>query len=664
MSDADDIKVELRQGNPTLAGLVREALEEEGFEVVDETSGELADLLVADVDSDADLNGVLEDYDDAGKSVVVSGLRRSRERIEGHAFLERPFSMATLVGACRKACGLGSDEEESDDENSDLFMEEEPEDLEDSGPTTREMKDEEANELEAQLGLRSGQLRDSSELAALKSDAGDEDVVEIDSSDSIVLNVDDLEEIEEAAGGEVRGEVAARPLDIDALQQQADELGPPPAITSNSVSQTMPDAPAIGQGSSDDTQADDVSGIDSSPKERRPTTGLSRRRHSSHGAREGLPDQLVETLSMASELVARHWNAVSLAARPADRAERIERVMLAALRDGPSAAEDELRRIPVQDGFSGSLGSWALRDVLMVLIFRRLRGRLEVSIDQNDYVLFIDRGRLDDIENLAGDNDQMLLDTLLESGAIDDETHRTLAAELDQELSAPLQMKLRSSDLVDAEALQDAKRDRARRLFADLVASGDSGWFAFMQVGDETGHSWPVNPLELELDELMSHNGVEDTDDEGDATVSASRSDLPELEEESDPLTREVPVDESEPLVDGEELVPNSESFADEAPSTGKSKAQSHDFQGETRESAPWEMELPPEAERSEAHDDESDAPDGASKKAEKSDKATVESGADDISLPDDAEDFFGDSRELDDLLKSVIDDSDAEVSE
>jgi hypothetical protein len=75
-------------------------------------------------------------------------------------------------------------------------------------------------------------------------------------------------------------------------------------------------------------------------------------------------------------------------------------------------------------------------------------------------------------------------------------------------------------------------------------------------------------------------------------------------------------------------------------------------------------MELPPEAERSEAHDDESDAPDGANKKAEKNDKATVESGADDISLPDDAEDFFGDSRELDDLLKSVIDDSDAEVSE
>jgi hypothetical protein len=679
MSEFDDITVELRQGNATVARLVKDALEDEGFTLVGEQTDELADLLLVDLDSGIAVDARLAEYEEAGKSVVVCGLRRSRSSLDAGDFLERPFTMAHLLHVCRKACGLGTaterDESAAEKTHEDLFMEKAPDDLSDSGPTTREMEDDEAGRLEKELGLQSGQLRDSSELAAFQDNANVDDVVEVDSADSIVLDVDDLEEIDADGGGEVRGEVAARALDIDALQKEADQLEPPPAISKGPASETMPDAPAVKGDAGRDTQADDFSGIGSSPQKRRPTTGLSQRRRSSHGAGAGLPDQLVETLSMTSDLIARYWNAVSLAARPSDRAERIERVILAALRDGPSAAEDELRRIPVQDGFSGSLGSWGLRDVLMVLIFRRLRGRLEVSVEDSDYVLFIDQGKLDEIENLAGDNDRLLLDVLRQDGAISDELYAQLEAELDNELSAPLEMKLRSSSRVDTEAIQQAKRERARELFANLVASGDSGWFAFMQVGDQGGHSWPVNPLELGLDALMSQTtSIGAGEDAPDETESSPNQGLPSLSENSDPATREVPEFGPTSPVDNTTGEAESESLEDELQSGGNAS----DFQGETRESAPWEIGLPPEAEPSDADASPSapedvDAPSKAGSdaraaqsppdaNADATQGETVESGAQDISLPGDAEDFFGDSRELDDLLKSVIEDSDAEV--
>ncbi|MGM0555636.1 MAG: hypothetical protein ACQEVA_04570 [Myxococcota bacterium] len=674
MSDVDDIEVELRQGNETVRRLVEAALEEEGFSFTDAGSSDLADVLVVDVDSSIEVEDVVEAYAEAGKAVLVSGLRRSREHLDGIDFIERPFSMSSLVHAIRKACDLdisegGEEDSEIESPHEDLFMEEEPEDLSDSGPTTREMEDDEAGRLEEELGLQSGQLRDSSELAAFQEDSEIEGVVEIDSADSIVLDVDDLEEIGAGSGGTVRGEVAVRAVDIEALQQEAEQLEPPPALSKSTASQTMPDAPAVKREGRRDTQADDVSGVGSSPQQQRPTTGLSKRRRSSHGAGAGLPEPFVEALSLTSDLIAKHWNAVSLAARPSDRAERIERVILAALRDGPSAAEDELRRIPVQDGFSGSLGSWGLRDVLMVLIFRRLRGRLEVSVDESDYVLFIDRGELDEIENLAGDNDRLLLDILRRNEVIPDELYDQLDAELDKELSAPLEMKLRSSSMVESEDIQEAKRDRARELFAELVASGDTGWFAFMQVGEQGGHSWPVNPLELGLDALMSRNARGDGGDESEGGAARKRE-LPSLTEDSDQATREVPGFGPEPA---DAIGPAPEDETDDSDTGFSAGSDSHSFQGETRESAPWEIAVPSEAEAPEA----GDAPEvgrassegkGDTSVASDSDEVdrgggeTVESGATDISLPDEADEFFGDSRELDDLLKSVIEDSDAEV--
>jgi hypothetical protein len=257
---------------------------------------------------------------------------------------------------------------------------------------------------------------------------------------------------------------------------------------------------------------------------------------------------------------------------------------------------------------------------------------------------------------------------------------------------------------------------------------------------DEQGHSWPVNPLELALDELIgskvsipdsgalagksvdsslistmslaeaseAHNLspleselLEEFEDGANADAirrdftdenafieavsrlrdaglleqvgverqgdSAPRRRPPGLTQDDNPETREVSDIESET---GDPTAVRGRDFEPGALAPSKQTGPDHgaqDAYGETRESAPWDIDIPPEAIGGD--DEESDVENAEPSDAEPTSSAnaqeeTRESGPSDVSLPSDAEEYFGDSRELDDLLKSVIEDSDAELED
>ncbi|MFB6375626.1 MAG: hypothetical protein ABEN55_21520, partial [Bradymonadaceae bacterium] len=98
MSESAGHTVEIAEGNRTLRGLMREILDQEGFECV-EGSESLADLLIIDVDSD-DAGGTRrrETYEDSDRPVLICGLADSRGDYETDTWLDRPFNAGDLIG--------------------------------------------------------------------------------------------------------------------------------------------------------------------------------------------------------------------------------------------------------------------------------------------------------------------------------------------------------------------------------------------------------------------------------------------------------------------------------------------------------------------------------------------------------------------------------------
>ncbi|MFU8806200.1 MAG: DUF4388 domain-containing protein, partial [Bradymonadaceae bacterium] len=194
---------------------------------------------------------------------------------------------------------------------------------------------------------------------------------------------------------------------------------------------------------------------------------------------------------------------------------------------GLDGALTEIGRIPAAVGLSGSLEALPLVDLFHTIRDRRLRGRLELCLDDDHggYVLYIDGTYLQDIDALGGDTDELLLEILHESGVIGDETYQRFRRfqEEDDGLSAPLIMRLRAEQVVTEEELKMARGLRAEALFGHICGNR-RGNFTFIEIQQGSAQAWPIHQLGLSVDEMLLKLVREYSIDTGQSEATARTS--------------------------------------------------------------------------------------------------------------------------------------------
>ena len=465
----------------------------------DEEPESMSDLLVVDVDSGIpDAEARAQRYAEDDRGVIYSGLRGSREAYEELNWLDRPFTPSSLVSQCVGALGLApADIDARDDVPT-------PPDLRMSGeePITRELGYDEAQDLERRLGLDPGVLVQPSEPTV-----SDEDAFEvIDIDDSVVMEVDELQFV---LGGKVVGTVDTRVVsdaEIAAGREAEIKIRHTRSATFN---QTMPDTPmALG------TDIDDT-------RDRR--TRLTVEEGSGAAAIPGdpaAPDLAVQIKGVA-RMLAESWQRIALTSRTEDRADRIEKILIAAVSKGIRGAARELERIPQASGFTGSFSALTFIDTVRTVRDRKLRGRLEVAIGDDAYVLYMDGMYLEEIDTLSGNVDGMLLDILHQGGAIDDRTYEDLCTAWEAgQFVGSLEVELARQQIVADATLQSARVVRAREIFRRLCGTR-GGQFAFLEIQAGDGQPWPVDSLRINVDQLMLELLRESSIDTGDSQATA-----------------------------------------------------------------------------------------------------------------------------------------------
>ncbi|RAL23599.1 hypothetical protein DL240_05415 [Lujinxingia litoralis] len=465
--------VALLQGNATVARIIRETLQASGLEVQElrgpPPGAEGARLVIVDVDSaGVDARRWLRFCQEQGREVLVCGVASSRAHFTNYPWLARPFSTRQLERVCEELLREGGSPR----------SESTPGAIEIHEPVTLELDGDDASKLEAELGLLPGAL------GGEPSDSELFDVIDLDTTGSMILEIEDL------PGGLGQGGVLVAParrspLDLQALQETP---RPPSAEVDVTIDQvispsTFPEVPA----------AIEVPTLDGSHHEATTITAL-----------EALNPVDPSRVHQVANLIAEHWDRLGLTSRPDDRAERLERLLNAMIHAGLDDVVAELRRVPKARGFSGSLETLPVVDLLHTVRERRLRGRLEVSMAGRSFVLYLEGNRLQEIESLGESTDGVLLEVLRAEGALDTSMYQELARQLrhGQLAGGPLEMHLRRERLVDDLRLRDACKERARRLLRQLCATRRGG-FAFVDVPQDSGFAWPVRGLNLKVDQLL-----------------------------------------------------------------------------------------------------------------------------------------------------------------
>ncbi len=484
--------VEIYEGNNTIRKLMSDALMRAGFSVVERTAGsptpaEGCDLLVVDVDSGLpDTDARARVYQEDERPVLYCGVRSSRERFPSNPWLDRPFSKNTFLSEC-------------------LILVEGPTAERitiagDDDPITRELHYDEAISLEKQLGLEPGVLRTDHGYEA-EAEADEDDVMDLDAHGSAIIEVADLRSL--MTGGRLVGSVATRRVDANELIHDRSEL-PRLMPRTPSFNQTMPDTPlamaslADGQDLSNTTE----SGIVPPPDE----TDASR---------------LSADLKNVARILADSWNRIGVTARTEDRADRIERILSSLFEGGMRAVSQEIRRIPSGVGFAGSLESLPVIDLLRTIRDRKLRGRLEISVPDATWVLFLESGTIDDLENLSGSADLQLLDALLAMQQLSPTHHVEMSkGYATGEFHEPAAFKLVQDQVV---ALEDVQRARVRCLkdAFRVICAARRGNFAFLEILNGDGQSWPVRGLGQSVDTLLLEVLRESSFDTGDSQATA-----------------------------------------------------------------------------------------------------------------------------------------------
>lgn len=573
MAWSEPSHIDICQGNATLRELMVTLLESAGHTVHARTAGEvedeavsgaagLGDLLIVDVDSGLEgVDELLTTYRSAVRPVLVCGLRASREHYPTAHWLARPFSGEQFLDLCRQilhesamrapgASGRARVDEAANEEASrheQLLGAREVEELLSadqgrlralleaptnpanavSGPGLHDLaEDTEDTSSEPQNHPQMEQAPDSPAPATPDAHlAGDTDGFE-------TLDAEELFDAAPVApGGELRGAIVRRRLVSEELQAQLgvaslQDVPAPPAPRPGTQSLTLPEVPAV--------KLVDEFVSDGADENSRPNPAMTHvtpvGQPTTHTSGLYPPVALQPAIAAAAELLSHAWGNIGRLARAKDRAAHIRKVLSATLAGGHSAGASEVQRIPSAPGFSGDLAALGVLGLLETIRDRGLRGRLEVSVGAQDFVLYVQGATLDWIENLAGNDDRLLLDILLQMGCLAAEQYRALEHSLRDEFAPPLQMQLRGQHfgandgshpggqparMVSADNLREARRQRAFRLLTELTAAGAreraDGSFAFIQVVAGGAHAWPVDALGLALQELIQAVRREDS---------------------------------------------------------------------------------------------------------------------------------------------------------
>ena len=502
--------VQLVQSNATVAALTREVLGEAGVSLVggELVGGELvggeegqgqADLLLFDVSSwhDQPSRALLQAHQAAGKPVLFCGLKPHRNRVKEHEqlWLERPFSSGALLFHCAHAMNLEWDPFPEEPRASAEF-------------SAHEHVLQEAALLEEEFGLEPGVLGGLSE----RSERGVE-VLELESLDGVFgepgLPADDSSLLEQGVvmGGTMVGE------GICAVHVDPSEI-----LSTSGLGPSGRSAPELGQGSSPPRT--------SSAPTHRALPALARQQEAGgEGALRLALDPQAQGRIMSDEsyeelprldqeaslelrgfarLLSQAWNAVGNAAREEDRYDRINRIIHALFEHGLDAAAAEIKRLPAQEGFFGSIRTFSMVGLFRTIRERQLRGRLEISLPSGEaYALTLDHQWLVQIESLQGDDEALLLEALIALEAIPWGQVEALATGLDQDSldAPPLRARLRELG-VGKEALDAAGREVSKRLFKK-TCQARQGHFSFSEIRPGTGVSWPSSSLHLSVEELL-----------------------------------------------------------------------------------------------------------------------------------------------------------------
>ncbi len=468
MSPDTTTKVAILQGNATVAKLMGDFLEGSNSFEVEFLQGSppgaaRAQLVVIDIDSEGSTaQQWIRHCDGRQLPVIVTGVERSRKAYADRPWLGRPFSVHQLLALCREV--LFPDERRSGEEEL---------------PPAIEVGAKALDQPTVEIPGADPALED----ASTEKKAVDEllEVLDIDGTGSMILEIEDVSSDRPVGGMLVRD--ARRRSIAPAELEQSNPWSDVEDTEVESSDRKRTTSSVMLEGQAEVT-----------PSSRAEVTAVS-----------SISDLTTNDFSGAhrvASLVAEHWNRIGLTARPADRADRLQRIFTAMLRDGIDGVLEVLKRIPPVTGFSGNLETISVVDLLHTIRDRRLRGRLEVGLDGHSFVLYVDQTRLDGIESLGETTDRLFVKLLRNQGAFDETTYRhykRLASEVHGEA---LEMKLRQDEAIDDTAFFQAKKEKARHLLTKMCR-GKYGTFAFIEISHQSGHSWPTLPLKLSVDALL-----------------------------------------------------------------------------------------------------------------------------------------------------------------
>ena len=494
-------RVAILQGNATIKGLMREALEEETFDVEflqgSPPGAARAHLVIIDVDSGLEnVDRWLRHCDGRQLPVLVCGTELSRDQFAERPWVSRPFTPRQLVNNCQQLLGISTSEVGEQDIPPPIHV----------GPDMREQptveiptgsdEDLEDDPLFVEIQEKQTARQTTQDLI---------DVLDLDASSSMILEIEDLPG-DESKGGFLVGKGLRRQYADDELTDENPWSNEPDtAVNATSGPKPIP------------TRSPALSAIDMvRPSGQAEVTTIS--------TWDDVATGDFSSVHRISSLLAEHWDRLGLTARPADRADRLQRVLSAMWRDGMDGLIEELKRIPAVQGFSGRLETLPLVDLFHTIRDRRLRGRLEIGLNGHSFVLYIDCVTLQDVDSLGENTDRLLLKGLLKIGAMDDDTYRHYRSIMGAQDGEPLELRLRKDGIVDDGQLLMAKKERAKKLIRTMC-DGRRGTFAFIEIPHGSRQPWPNQGLNLNVDALLLEVLREGSVNPG-RTRATSRTDL------------------------------------------------------------------------------------------------------------------------------------------
>lgn len=488
--------VAILQGNATVAGVMQQCLEQIQDVEVEFLRGSppgaaRAQLVIIDVDSGEDAaEQWIHHCDGRQLPVLLSGVENSRSAYTDRPWLSRPFSPSQLRNHCFDLLDVDPPSEQEDDGARGEEI-----------PPAIEVDPDKQRKPTVEIPAADDSLEETDEPptqddlpTARKSPEELLDIVDLDGSSSMILEIEELADQEEV-GGRLVDEGQRRRYGVDELVDENPwEDEPDTAVDISRDRSPTGDRSSTGKRSAKTEVSNVEKPSGSAPSLRAEVTAVS--------TLGELASNDFSGAHRVASLVAEHWDRLGLTARPTDRADRLQRVLRAMLRDGLDGVLDELKRIPPVSGFSGRLETMPVVDLLHTIRDRGLRGRLEVGLDGHSFVLYIERTTLQGIDSLGENTAGLLIDFLRQTGALDERTHRHYEQLLSELSGEPLEMKMRRDGAVDNHQLMEAKKERAKYLLAKMCR-GQHGTFAFIELPLDSGHSWPTKELKLDVDALL-----------------------------------------------------------------------------------------------------------------------------------------------------------------